>query len=107
MSNNNDIKKLLNIQDENISFKDNYVTEGVYKGNNCHFIEGKLTQHPTQCNICGVLNENYTIYKNGTQKSRITILAESVYPFYLILKNNLFSVNVVNHPLFKLPKIIA
>lgn len=90
MSANNDIKKLLNIQDENISFEDNCVTENVYKGNKCHFIEGKLTQHLTYCKVCGVLNEDYTIYKNGTQKSRITIPSESVYPFYLILKKQRF-----------------
>ena len=40
LSTNNDIKILLNIQDENISFEDNCVTEGTYKGNKCHFIEG-------------------------------------------------------------------
>ena len=90
MSTNNDIKILLNIQDENISFEDNCVTEGTYKGNKCHFIEGKLTHHPTHCKVCGTENEDYMIYKNGTQVSRITIPAESIYPFYLILKKQRF-----------------
>src|SRR5699024_5769546 len=78
------------IQDENISFEDNCVTEGTYKGNKCHFIEGKLTHHPTHCKVCGTENEDYMIYKNGTQVSRITIPAESIYPFYLILKKQRF-----------------
>ena|SRR5690625_2443138 len=36
------------------------------------------------------VNKDYKVYKNGTQTSRITIPAESVYPFYLILKKQRF-----------------
>ena len=83
-------------------FEENCVTEGIYKGNKCHFMEGKLSHHhPTHCKVCGTVNEDYMIYKNGTQTSRFTIPAESVYPFYLIQKNNVFSVNLVSHLLLQ------
>ena len=36
---------LLNIHDKDISFEGNCVTEGICRGNKCHFIEGKLSHH--------------------------------------------------------------
>src|SRR5699024_12827743 len=71
-------------------FEENCVTECIYRGNKCHFMEGKLSHHHTHCKVCGTVNEDYMIYKNATQTSRITIPAESVYPFYLIQKKQRF-----------------
>src|SRR5690625_309890 len=81
---------LLDIQDENIVFEENCVKEGLFKGKTCKFITGKLTYTPTHCKKCGVKNEDYTIYKNGTQTSRITLPISGVHTTYLNLKKQRF-----------------
>lgn len=80
----NDIKILLDIQNINLNFEENCVKEGTYKGKMCKYVTGKLTYTPTSCEVCGTSNENYTIYKNGTQLSRITLPITGVHPTYLL-----------------------
>src|SRR5690625_5173301 len=63
----NDIKTLLDIQDENIYFEKNSTENKEFKGKTSKFITGTLTYQPSCCE-----NENYTVYKNGTKTSRIT-----------------------------------
>ena len=73
MSTCNDIRYLIDVQDKNITFLPGCVTLGVYKKQPCKFISGELTYDPTHCEKCGVKNENYTVIKNGKQKSKITL----------------------------------
>jgi len=86
LSINNNIRNLLDIQDKNIIFQDNCVTYEELKGKKCKFIEGTLTTIPTKCLKCHAPNESSTIYKNGTQTSKITLPMCGIYPTYLLLR---------------------
>lgn len=86
----NSIKSLLDIQDLNITFEESCVKEGVFKEKPCKYISGKLTYNPTHCEKCDVENIDYTVYKNGTQLSRITLPITGVNPTYLLLKKQRF-----------------
>lgn len=90
MSSFNDIKILLDIQDINLQFENNCVKEGTYKGKPCKYVTGKLTYIPTSCEVCKASNDNYNVYKNGTQLSRITLPITGVHPTYLLLKKQRF-----------------
>lgn len=90
MSVTNDIKNLLDIQDENITFKVDCVQDEEYKGQLCTFITGKLTYDPKYCEKCNAKNIDYMVYKNGTQTSRITLPITGVKPTYLRLKKQRF-----------------
>ena len=90
MSISNSIKNLLDIQDENIIFENNCVEKGTYKGKPCKYVTGLLTYRPTHCMQCGINNEEFTVYKNGTQTSRITLPIAGIHPTYLLLKKQRF-----------------
>jgi len=98
LSYSNDIKTLLDIQDKNITIEKNAVQIKKHRGKMSKFISAKLTYTPTHCECCGVKNENYTVYKNGTKISRITLPMFGVYPTYLnsvcqIKRDNIFLSN--------------
>ena len=81
---------MLDIQDLNINFDEDCVKEGTYKGKRCKYISGKLTYTPTHCVKCGVKNTDFTVYKNGTQLSRITLPITGINPTYLLLQKQRF-----------------
>src|SRR5690625_3108130 len=60
------------------------------------FITAKLTYTPSHCECCGVVNEDYIVYKNGTKTSRITLPITGVYPTYLNLKKQRFFCKACN-----------
>jgi len=91
-----DIKKLLDIHDKNIEIEKDAVELKVYNGTTTKFISAKLTYRPTYCKCCGVKNEDYMIYKNGTKTSRITLPISGVYPTYLNLKKQRFYCKACN-----------
>jgi len=86
----NSIKNLLDIQDENITFEKNCVEKGEFKGKPCKYITATLSYVPTHCKQCGIKNENNTVYKNGTQTSRITLPISGMHPTYLLLRKQRF-----------------
>lgn len=86
MSYSNTIKSLLDIQDPNIIFEEDCVKEGTFKGRMCKYISGKLTFDPAHCKKCDAKNIDDTVFKNGTQLSRITLPITGVNPTYLLLK---------------------
>jgi len=90
LSASNDIKTLLDIQDKNINIEENTIEIKPFKGNMSKFITAKLTYKPTHCECCGTINTDYTVYKNGTKTSRITLPTSGVYPTYLRLKKQRF-----------------
>src|SRR5690625_2550665 len=53
-------------------FEKNSTENKQFKGKTSKFITGTLTYQPSCCENCGVKNENYNVYKNGTKTSRIT-----------------------------------
>lgn len=88
---------LIDIQDSNVIFEHNFFRMGTFKGKNCKFIKAKLSFTPTHCDACGIENENYIIYKNGTQTSRITLPFLGMYPAYLLLKKQRFMCKSCQH----------
>lgn len=90
MSLTNNIRKLIDIQDANITFEEDFFQTGTLKGQTCKFIKGKLSYIPKDCNACGIENQNGIIYKNGTQTSRLTLPFLGMYPAYLLLKKQRF-----------------
>src|SRR5690625_5831532 len=84
------MKKLLDIQDKNITIEENAIEIKQFKGKMFKFITAKLTYTPSHCECCGVVNEDYIVYKNGTKTSRITLPISGVYPTYLNLKKQRF-----------------
>lgn len=90
MPTSNDMRKILDIQDKNIVFEDNCVEYTRFKGRKCKMIKGRLTYIPQECIKCQIPNEQYTVYANGTQISRITLPMSGVHPTYLVLKKQRF-----------------
>src|SRR5699024_12499094 len=81
---------LLEIQYKNIEIVENAVELRSYQGRMAKFITAKLSYTPAYCECCGVKNEDYTIYKNVTKTSRITLPISGVYTTYLNLKKQRF-----------------
>ena len=96
MSKTNDIKLLLDIQDKNIEIDENAVELKEFKGKMAKFITAKLTFTPSHCECCSVENKDYTIYKNGTKTSRITLPIAGIHPTYLNLKKQRFFCKACN-----------
>lgn len=96
MSTLNDIQLLLDIQDKNLKFKENCIEKGTHKGKACTYVAATLTYTPTSCEVCHVSNDNYTVYKNGTQRSRITLPVTGVHPTYLVVKNSVLNASSVD-----------
>ncbi|WP_344911509.1 transposase family protein, partial [Amphibacillus indicireducens] len=90
MSISNDIRNLIDLQDENITFLPGCVERAEYKGQPCKFIHGDLTYDPTHCEKCGIKNENYVVIKNGKQVSRITLPMTGTSLTFLKLKKQRF-----------------
>src|SRR5699024_12528889 len=96
LSKSNNIKLLLDIQDKNIEIGENAIELRSYQGRMAKFITAKLTYTPAYCECCGVKNEDYTIYKNGTKTSRITLPISGDYTTYLNLKKQRFYCKACN-----------
>ncbi|STX10565.1 Transposase and inactivated derivatives [Kurthia zopfii] len=90
MSINHDIRNLLDIQDSNIHFATNCVNQKLYKGRMSKFISAKLTYIPRNCTVCGMANKDFSIIKNGTQESRISLPMVGVHRTFLLLKKQRF-----------------
>src|SRR5699024_7141145 len=92
----NDIKNLIDIQDENIYFENSSTEIKEFKGKTSKFITGTLTYQPSCWENCGGKNENYMVYKNGRKMSRITIPIAGIYPTYFNLNKQRFFYNTCN-----------
>jgi len=75
LSYSNDMRKLIDIQDTNITFEEKCVQVQVHRGLVTKFIKAKLSYTPTHSSVCGVKNVDYTIYKNGTKTSNIKLFS--------------------------------
>ena len=90
MHTTHDIKNLLDIQDPNITFSDACVEIKQDRGKVCKFISATLTYTPTHCAVCGMKNEHFSVIKNGTQTSRITLPLTGMHRTFLLLKKQRF-----------------
>src|SRR5699024_5900439 len=105
--NSNDIKLLLDIQDKNIVLEENAVELKVYKRKMAQFITAKLTFTPSHCKRCGIDNKNYTVYKDGTKTSRITLPITGTHPTYLNFKIQRFFCKACNSTFSASSKIVV
>lgn len=87
----------MDIQDSNVIFEEDFLQQDTFKGKKCKVINGKLSYTPTHCTACGIENQNFTIYKNGTQTSRITLPFLGMFPAYLLLKKQRFMCKICQH----------
>lgn len=83
-------KTILQLKDKNIIFNNDSVKECVIKNVNSLVFSAKLSYTPIACPCCGTVNENYSIVKNGTRKSRIQLISISGLPAYLDLYKQRF-----------------
>ena len=72
MSITNSILKLLNMEDKNLVFDENFLEERKIKEKRCLVIHGYLKNKFEYCPKCGCINEN-SIIKKGIEKSLIKI----------------------------------
>lgn len=84
------MRNILDIQDNHLTFFDNCVTYGDFKGKKCKFIDCTLTYVPKTCAHCEVPNVGFSIYKNGTQTSRVTFPMTGISPTYLRIRKQRF-----------------
>ncbi|SUU80163.1 Transposase and inactivated derivatives [Alloiococcus otitis] len=90
MPHQHDIRNLIQIQDENIIFQEPMTEEREVKGQAALILHATLTYTPHCCAKCGVVNQDCTIIKNGTQESMITLPFHPFKPFYLCLRKQRF-----------------
>ena len=63
MSITNSITKLLNMEDDNLNFDENFLEERNIKGKRSLIIKGYLENKIEYCPKCGCINENTIIKK--------------------------------------------
>ncbi len=85
MSNKNYILNLLNMEDKNINFSENFIENRKINNKRVIVVIGYLQNNFDNCPVCGSVNNN-TIIKNGTKKSLIKIPKISELESYLELK---------------------
>ena len=88
MSQNNFIKNLLGLQEENIFFAENPLTTEYIKKRKVNIIRGTITFNPQQCSHCKGLSSS--IIKYGFKEVTIKMLSISGFDSYLKLKKQRF-----------------
>ena len=89
MSITNSITKLLNMEEPNLLFQENFLEERNIKNKRCIVIKGTLTNDFKYCPKCGCINEN-TIIKKGSKKCLIKINKISELTSYLELNKQIY-----------------
>ena len=99
MTNNNYIRNLLNIKDENINFYEKDIEIKEYKkGIKTMVISSYLTYTPEYCPNCGHINDNNSIIKWNWKKScKVKICKISNYNAILLLDKQRFMCKECNH----------
>lgn len=96
MSTINFTTKVLGIKDKNISFS-NEIEHVVRKGVRHTAIAATLSYVPEACPVCGTVNENFTIIKNGAKISNIKLLPINGEPAFLRVKKQRFLCKSCGH----------
>lgn len=89
MSSCSSITEILGISDKNLK-----IHGGILKKELNHIeynvLQATLTYTPSHCEKCGCINENHSIVKNGSQKTKILINRVNVIPTLLEIKKQRF-----------------
>ena len=72
MSISNSILKILNMEDENVIFNENFIENRKINNKRVNIFKGYLKNDYEYCPMCGCINDA-TIVKNGTKISLIKI----------------------------------
>lgn len=107
MSNQNNIRILLNIKDPNILFFDDCVKPELVHGVICHIVYAQHTPpHPEYCERCGCINHNKSIIKNGTKIVTIKLPKCSNFTTYLKLKKQRYYCKMCSHTFISQTEIV-
>ena len=87
MTNIHDI--VLQIKDKNVIWEDK-AEEVYFKKKKSLFFFATYTYYPNACPNCGCVNRDFSIVKNGTRTSRITLNPVSGLPAFLKLRKQRF-----------------
>ena len=86
MSQDNYIRKLINLKDKNINFYENWCEDGFRKNKKCKILNAYLSYIPKYCTKCGAVFESNDDYeKKGFKKSLIVIPSICKMDSYLSL----------------------
>ncbi len=96
MSYNDFITELLNLKEKNLEFYGN-IEKTIKNKVQYNIVSAKLSYTPKCCMVCGVINENFNIIKNGTKISNIKILPINGYPSILRLRKQRYYCKECNH----------
>lgn len=99
MSHNYYILKSLNLKEENIFFKDNYLEERFIKGKRSLVYSGYLSYKPEYCYACGII-WNKDIVKHGFKLSKIVLPKVSKLNTYLFLYKQRYKCRHCNKTFF-------
>ncbi len=105
MSLSNFITKLLNMEDNNLIFNENFFEERTINNKRCFVIKGYLQNNFDYCPKCGVINNN-VIIKKGTEKSLIKINKISEITSYLELNKQVYKCKCCNKKITSQSNII-
>lgn len=89
MSISNFITKLLNMEDNNLIFNENFFEERTINNKRCFVIKGYLKSNFDYCPKCGAMNNNIMI-KKGIEKSLIKVNKISEITSYLELNKQVY-----------------
>lgn len=89
MSITNSITKLLNMEEKNLNFSENFLEERQINKKRCLIIKGSLSNSFECCPKCGCINDN-TIIKKGTKICLIKINKISELTAYLELTKQMY-----------------
>ena len=95
MSISNSILKILNMEDENVIFNENFVENRKINNKRINIFKGYLKNDYEYCPICGCINDN-SIVKNGTKKSLIKIPKVSEIDSFLELNKQTYKCKMCN-----------
>ena len=105
MSLSNSITKLLNMEDNNLNFNEDFLEERKIKGKRCLVIMGYLKNDLEFCPHCGCIN-NRTIIKKGTETCLIKINKISELTSYLELKKQVYKCKNCNRKITSQSNIV-
>jgi len=95
MSLSNSITKLLNMEDQNLNFNEDFFEERTIRGKRSFVIKGYLKNDLEFCPKCGCINDN-NIIKKGIEKSLIKINKISEIDSYLELNKQVYKCKCCN-----------
>ncbi|WIK65503.1 hypothetical protein [Globicatella sanguinis] len=105
MTYSDDIRKLLEITDPNITFIEGCLDQDSITLNGVVYqtVSAKLSYDPVACPCCHQKNINNSILKHGFKQVKVKYACSLACPKLILLKNNVLYVKRVRKPLWHKP----